>query len=187
MACDTCMESHDFLYSYQLHTTPTQVTSTNITPSPVEVSDVSNSGTGMEKTDITGSNSSSKTNGSDTTSCCELSRRKALVDQSVVGKQRAAGYFDEDWRSQLCSCPTCKVTWPYPNYSGIDYTITKSNSCIHLLAGDVWDQAVPVLAGPVWFPTSLREPCSDFPQFSRCSSGRPGHHGPGTPGGGHSS
>ena len=124
------MKSHDFLYYYCLHTTPTPVTmetKPSSAESPLEVTNVSETSTKVEQTDTNESDSKTGmenvgTNDSETcskqeneegSSSCELSRRKALhlAHQSAApsSEGKGAGYFDKDWRSQLCICSTCKV------------------------------------------------------------------------------
>lgn len=96
MVCNSCMESCDFLQSYQQQTTPTTI----------EKESENNN----DSLDVTnGSCSESGGNVADPSSAsCELARRRrGALDKPAVC--RGAGYFNKKWRSQLCRCPTCKV------------------------------------------------------------------------------
>lgn len=159
MVCDLCMESHDFLRLYQLHTNPTTVEKEHQLHSsrPLEVTDKSESSSVIRNGSANGSKCSSSTGEKDVVSDsisrtgekgvvmsdsssrkvdtavtdsgsgtglagganlavdddthCELSRRQAVAGLSFssYGELKGAGFFDKNWRSQLCRCSTCKV------------------------------------------------------------------------------
>lgn len=146
MVCDSCMESHDFLRLYQLHTNPTTVEKEHQLHSsrPLEVTDKSESSSVIRNGSANGAKCSSSTgekgvvmsdsssrkvdtavtdSGSGTglagganltvdgDTHCELSRRQAVAGLSFssYGELKGAGFFDKNWRSQLCHCSTCKV------------------------------------------------------------------------------
>lgn len=103
MVCNSCMESCDFLQSYQQQTTPTTIEkeSENNNDS-LDVTNGSESGTRNGPCSEAGGNVADPSSAS-----CELSRRRrGALDKPAVC--RGAGYFNKKWRSQLCRCPTCK-------------------------------------------------------------------------------
>lgn len=114
MVCDICMESCDFLRLYQQWTTPTKVAKeteagSNDTP-PLDITE-SGSSLGNETNSKPDSQSEvlSSTSGSSVAVACELARRReGALNQATPS--RGAGYFDKNWRSQLCRCSVCKVS-----------------------------------------------------------------------------
>ena len=102
MACDACMKSHDFLRMYQQRVQPVRVVKgegrggediTIESPSPEKAS--------PEKAS-TSAVSSCKEGG------CELERRRGRLVM-MGGCEDGAGYFDDNWREQLCRCSKCMV------------------------------------------------------------------------------
>lgn len=100
MACDACMKSHDFLRMYQQRVQPVRVVKgegrggediTIESPSPEKAS--------PEKAS-TSAVSSCKEGG------CELERRRGRLVM-MGGCEDGAGYFDDNWREQLCRCSKC--------------------------------------------------------------------------------
>ena len=103
--CGSCMGSCDFLWHYQLHTAPMRVDGSSDTSS-VEVTKERRDGNGIDTDTSTGTSTSIGAGGS-----CELARRKAVLNQTASSSDRkvAAGFLDNNWRSQLCTCSVCMV------------------------------------------------------------------------------
>ena len=101
MVCDACMESHDFLRAYQLQTTPTTVEKESPNNAPTNEKSPS--------LEVAGSDESEARNESDSDNC-ELARLRVKRSVLLSGNDSpGAGFFNKSWRSQLCTCPTCKV------------------------------------------------------------------------------
>ena len=125
------MTSHDFLMTYQLRTTPMRMVEVE-SEDGVDVtgSTSPNRSSTSDKTD----NQDSKLDGvpvdtqTKDTKCvpdqlsvsCKLVRRRVLLSNCEVGDfggacgsgdgvKRQAGFFEEGWRSKLCTCVSCKV------------------------------------------------------------------------------
>ena len=114
MACDSCMKSHDFLSVYQLRTQPIKMlkedtgASVTVTDSPGNNEAVPTSKHNPE--DMQKQENQVDKNRTDDNSC-ELARRQLLLGSCGSGnrKERGAGFFEENWRAQLCLCQSCKV------------------------------------------------------------------------------
>ena len=114
MSCDTCMKSHDFLSTYQLRTNPVTITkeengaAVNVTDTPPTTTcETGTSSAAETKSD------SFKSDDKDGTgiNVCELVRRRRLLSNCEGGDRKTeAGFFEENWRSQLCTCDSCKVS-----------------------------------------------------------------------------
>ncbi|XP_064403626.1 putative E3 ubiquitin-protein ligase UBR7 [Halichondria panicea] len=112
MSCDTCMKSHDFLSTYQLRTNPVTITkeengaAVNVTDTPPTTTcETGTSSAAETKSD------SFKSDDKDGTgiNVCELVRRRRLLSNCEGGDRKTeAGFFEENWRSQLCTCDSCK-------------------------------------------------------------------------------
>lgn len=132
MVCDGCMASHDFLKPYKL-CPPVRVGRgekeevvdvTNSEEGPSEVKDTApdlNQGPmavcSTESEVHTASETTAEDGGSSdggrevkTDQVCELARRRKL-SLGVAGSEDGAGYFSATWRTQLCNCPQCMVSW----------------------------------------------------------------------------
>ena len=120
MACDSCMKSHDFLSVYQLRTQPVKMLKED-TATIVTVTDSPGKEDKLTTTDCTtdGKAGTQATddevdkNGTDE-NLCGLARRRLLLGNCGSGeacdsKQQGAGFFEENWRTQLCGCDSCKV------------------------------------------------------------------------------
>lgn len=118
MSCDACMKSHDFLSAYKLQTNPVTLVKED-NDAEVSVADTPPSGAppAAGGSVVAGSGKS----------VCELARRRRLLGDCVDSK-RTAGFFEENWRSTLCTCSDCKVSTVH-----IDYLIGYSTSCINYI------------------------------------------------------
>ena len=118
------MKTCDFLRAYQLHPQPVRVgrdeeggsDSVNVTSEAGRTETVSEGGVGRlpERSSAVGSQNTGDSQGdkqegggSREERGCELVRRRAVLGdwEGVTG----AGYFDEQWRTRLCRCASCKV------------------------------------------------------------------------------
>ncbi len=113
MSCDACMKSHDFLSAYQLRTNPVTITkeengaAVSVTDTPPTTTCEASTSSAETKSD------SFKTDDKDGSSVnvCELVRRQRLLSNCEGGdRKREAGFFEENWRSQLCTCDLCMVS-----------------------------------------------------------------------------
>ena len=123
MVCDACMKTCDFLRAYQLHSQPVRVgrdeeggsDSVNVTSEAGRTETVSGSEGGVNRLSEGGSAVGSRKEdeqegvGSREERGCELVRRRAVLG-GWEGVVTGAGYFDEQWRTQLCRCASCKVS-----------------------------------------------------------------------------
>lgn len=137
MSCDSCMQSHDFLHAYKLHTVATKLEKED-GPSTEEHLEVGGIGeknpnnpssccTSKEMKCGCRSDDSTKPKsgtGTELSVGCELARRRKVLAaasssaksrgdmvgmQPQVGRVEGAGFFQSDWRQQLCRCPACMV------------------------------------------------------------------------------
>lgn len=153
--CGSCMESCDFLRLYQQCATPTKVVQEDEAASSNDTSlDVTNGpepglGAGNERSKESGSDAEG---GSPDTSrggvSCELARRrKTTLNQSTSSSvQRKAGYFDKNWRSQLCRCSTCTViSINFPHHFEKKHCMILPRYCINQASARFsWRSLIPL-------------------------------------------
>ena len=113
------MKSHDFLHLYKLQSNPIKITkeaaedvhSSNNSAEVNVTEPESKNGVSTLEADVTATSTTDSAGQS-----CELERRRSLFSccseatpgKEAVTKSTGAGFFGENWRSQLCCCDSCK-------------------------------------------------------------------------------
>ena len=147
------MKTCNFLRAYQLHSQPVRVRrdeeggsdSVNVTSEQGRTETVrgseggvrlSEEGSAAGRQDTSGSKdgeteSQQESVGGGEEGGCELVRRRAVLGgwEGVTG----AGYFDEQWRTRLCRCASCKVGgWCFGGYYQVSYFPSYTNTHTHI-------------------------------------------------------